>query len=108
MSEEEKLAENKEEVKPAEAKVETVKEEKKAPAEVNKEYKRTDYEYKSWSSGRAVLEGWERCPGYPDVIRRLKVAPPKPEEPAAETKPAEPVETSSSKGDKKGQCGCCR
>jgi len=31
----------------------------------------TVYEYKSWSSGLEVPEGWERSPGYEDVIRKL-------------------------------------
>ena len=101
MAEEEKLAENKEEeAKSAEAKIEPVVEEKKAEPAVRTEYKPTDYEYKSWSSGRAdIPEGWERCPEYPDVIRRLKVATHKPEEPAAEA--------ISPKLDGKGHCGCC-
>lgn len=36
-------------------------------------YKLSDYEYKSWSYGVPVPDGWERCPGDKvDVIRRLK------------------------------------
>jgi hypothetical protein len=68
-----------------ETKAETVKEEKNAEAEVKTEYKPTDYEYKSWSCGVPVPDGWERCPGYADVIRRLKVALPKTEDTPAET-----------------------
>jgi len=49
-------------------------------------HKRTDYEYKSWSSGVPVPDGWERCPGYADVVRRLKVAPPVIEDNPAEAK----------------------
>lgn len=36
----------------------------------------SDYEYKSWSYGVPVPDGWERCPGDKvDVIRRLKAQP---------------------------------
>ncbi len=44
------------------------------------EYKRSDYEYKSWSAGVAVPDGWERCAGYADVIRRLKPVAPETED----------------------------
>mgnify|MGYP001046307454 CR=1 FL=1 len=79
MSDEENLEEKKEESEVVEAKSEAVKEEKKGEAEVKTEHKRSNYEYKSWSFGVPVPGGWERCPGYDDVIRRLKVEPPKPE-----------------------------
>ncbi|MFC1874783.1 hypothetical protein ACFLY3_01320 [Chloroflexota bacterium] len=55
-------------------------------AEGKTEYKHFDYEYKSWSSGVAVPDGWERCPGYADVIRRLKPVPSKPEDTPDKTK----------------------
>lgn len=80
MSDEENLEEKKEEGEAVEAKPKAVKEEKKGETEVNTEHKRSDYEYKSWSFGIPVPEGWERCLGYNDVIRRLKAEPPKPEE----------------------------
>ncbi len=60
--------------------VETEKSEKK------KEYKHSDYEYKSLSSGVSVPDGWERCPGYADVIRRLKPVPSKPVDTPVKTK----------------------
>ena len=46
------------------------------PVEQKTEYKPTDYEYKSWSSGVPVPDGWERCPGYAELIRRLKMPSP--------------------------------
>jgi len=58
---------------------ETEKPEKKT------EYKRSDYEYKSWSGGVSAPDGWERCAGYTDVIRRLKPVSPKPEDKPAKT-----------------------
>jgi hypothetical protein len=92
MTNEEKLEEKKEgEI--VEAKLKSVKEE----TEKKIEYKRTDYEYKSCSRGAPVPEGWERCPGYPDVVRRLKPELLQPKEPPAETKPKEVAEGSSSK-----------
>ena len=102
----------KDEVELVETKVETVKEEKKVEAEVKTEYKLTDYEYKGWSGGVPVPEGWERCPGYADVIRRLKVAPPKTEDTHAET---ETRDTACQKTTKDNACeswvppkgGCC-
>ena len=37
-------------------------------------HKLSDYEYKSWSYGVPVPDGWERCPGDKvDVIRRLQI-----------------------------------
>ena len=40
------------------------------------QYKLSDYEYKSWSYGVPVPDGWERCPGDKvDVVRRLKAKP---------------------------------
>ena len=55
-------------------------------AEGKTEYKHFDYEYKSWSGGVSVPDGWERCPGYTDVIRRLKPVPSKPEDTPVSTK----------------------
>jgi hypothetical protein len=86
MADEEKLEENKEEEQKLEVKSETVKEEKKEETEKKVEYKRTDYQYKSCSRGAPVPEGWERCPGYPDVIRRLKPELLQPKEPIVEAK----------------------
>jgi len=101
--------ETKPEAKAVEAKSEMVKEEKKVATEVKTEYKRTDYEYKSWSGGVSVPEGWERCPGYVDVIRRLKVAPPKIEGTPAKS---EAKDTAKAKDDSREswnspQGGCC-
>jgi hypothetical protein len=40
------------------------------------QHKLSDYEYKSFSYGVSVPDGWERCPGDKvDVIRRLKPQP---------------------------------
>jgi hypothetical protein len=51
-------------------------------------HKLSDYEYKSWSYGISVPDGWERCPGDKvDVIRRLKPQPVKSEEAPATTVP---------------------
>jgi hypothetical protein len=51
-------------------------------------HKLSDYEYKSWSYGVPVPEGWERCPGDKvDVIRRLKPISPASEEKTKETAP---------------------
>ena len=55
-----------------EAQAEMAKEEKKVEAEAGVVRKPTDYEYKSWSSGVPTPDGWEKCPGYDDVIRRVK------------------------------------
>ena len=55
-------------------------------AEGKTEYKHSDYEYKSWSGGLSVPDDWERCPGYADVIRRLKPVPLKPEDTPVNTK----------------------
>ncbi|MCJ7768945.1 MAG: hypothetical protein MUO92_00490 [Dehalococcoidales bacterium] len=55
-------------------------------AEGKTEYKHSDYEYKSWSGGVSVPDGWERCLGYADVIRRLKPLPSKPEDTPVKTK----------------------
>ena len=84
-----------------------VEEEKKAEAKEGDKPKRFAYEYKSWSLGLSVPEGWERCPGYDDVIRRLKVEPPEAEDIPAETESAEVVDEAPRKEDNKGQCSCC-
>lgn len=56
-------------------------------SEQKKEYNRSDYEYKSWSGGVPAPDGWERCPGYNDVIRRLKPVSPNPEAKADKISP---------------------
>ncbi len=67
-----------------EAQAETAKEEKKVEAEANVVHSYKDYEYRGWSCGVPVPEGWERCPDYANVIRRLKPpAPPQTETPSA-------------------------
>ena len=81
-------------------------------AEGKTEYKRSDYEYKSWSSGVAVPDGWERCPGYTDVIRRLKPSVLKPEDTPVECKAEETVcQIKETKDDQKPSSpprgGCC-
>jgi hypothetical protein len=95
VTDEEKLEEKKEEGEKVETRSETVKEEKKEETEKKTEYKHSDYEYKSWSRGLPVPEGWERCPGY-DVIRRLKVKPPEPADTPVKKEP-----TNTSYSDKK-------
>jgi hypothetical protein len=60
--------------------------EKAEASEKKTEYKRSDYEYKSWSGGVPAPDGWEKCPGYADVIRRLKPVTSKPEDKPVETK----------------------
>jgi hypothetical protein len=83
-------------------------------AEQKTEYKHTDYEYKSWSSGVPTTpDGWERCPGYSDVIRRLKPVSPKPEDKPAKTTPKtascqmEAGEDVFAESWNKPQGGCC-
>jgi hypothetical protein len=51
-------------------------------------HKLSDYEFKSWSYGLPVPEGWERCPGDKvDVVRRLKPISTVSEEKIEETTP---------------------
>ena len=116
MTEENKLEDKKEEAVETKAGISAEKTETAAvetdKAEGKTEYKHSDYEYKSWSGGVSVPDGWERCPGYADVIRRLKPAPSKPEDTPVKT---EMKATSCQKEAKedglepwnKPQGGCC-
>lgn len=95
MTEEQEL-EGKKEEDTVETEADMSAEKAEAP-EKKTEYKLSDYEYKSCSGGAPVPDGWERCPGYTDVIRRLKPAPPKTEDKPIDTK----TETASSQKEAK-------
>ena len=91
-----------------EAQAEAVKEEKPVvPGSFVKRKPKDIYEIRGWSCGVPIPEGWERYPGYDDVIRRLKPEPPKGEtQPAPAPAPApEKKEESSSCEGESGHCG---
>ena len=77
------------------------------------EYKRSDYEYRGYSGGISLPDGWERCPGYYDVIRRLKPAPLKTGDKLAKAAPKiescrnETKKDTFSESWNKPQGGCC-
>jgi hypothetical protein len=83
----------------AEAQAEMTEEEKKVEAEANVEHSYKDYDYRGWSRGVPVPEGWERCPDYENVIRKLK--PPAP--PQTEPAPAPATDKKS-----ESSCGSCK